>query len=456
MQAAEGEQTWRIRGSCRSNDENTAQGVCQACDDKTEYILIDALQHLHTNDVISETHPIPQRAKEDPCFAWLEHTTIPENNRYFEELAAELGKFRDDLDRIWTLCRNLHLFIARPTVSQEGKRGDNAEQGHGSSNQGSSSDSQSSESLKGLSGSNDKKRFKSPALPGSLLQAFEHIITLFSLEARALVLMMRDSESTRVFRDGPAFRARREYEIVAHKATQCLLRSRDNLVRSIIEEDDNAVRLGAVGPEYIVILALSNLQTGIYCHKKESERHQVSTSTGIEIRIGSERRVETFSSSIDESKEKTAEVAKKKPRTQLVPRDLVALYKEHASALDFSASIDPQRRAFLAIRAFEEELKAIRRVAALQYHSLEDMLRIIEPRSFRSIAMERLTRFTFEQTVGVRAKRERMRERDEIREMQDLMADLRQRVVEGIEVLDEGHEKAIRVFTLVTLFFLPL
>lgn len=455
MQAAEGEQSWRIRGSCRRNEETAAQGVCQACDDKAEYTLIDALQHLHTNDLISESHPIPQRAREDACFAWLEHTKIPGDNAHFNDLAAELEKFRDDLDGIWTLCRNLHLFIARPGVSQEGKRGDSTEQSH-HSNQGSSSDSQSSESLKGVSASNIKKQSQAPALPGSLLQAFEHIITLFSLEARALVLMMRDSESTRVFSDGPAFRARREYEIVAHKATQCIIRSRDNLVRSIIEEDDDAVRLGAVGPEYIVILANSNLQTGIYCHKKDSERHQVSTSTGIEIRIGTERRVETFSSSIDETKEQTSEAAKKKTRTQLVSTDLIALYKEHASALDFSASIDPQRRAFLAIRAFEEELKAIRRVAAIQYHSVEDMLRIIEPRSFRSMAMERLTRFAFEQTVGVRAKRERMRERDEIREMQELMADLRQRVVEGIEVLDEGHEKAIRVFTLVTLFFLPL
>lgn len=404
----------------------------------------------------SETHPIPERAKEDPCVAWLEHTKIPGDNPHFDGLESELVKFRDDLDRVWALSRDLHLFIASPQVSQKGERGGNTEQSHRNSNQGNSSDSQSSQSLKRLSRSNDEERFKTPALPGSLLQAFEHIITLFSLEARALVLMMRDSESARVVRDGPAFRARKEYEMVLDKVTHCLINSRDNLVRSIIEEDDNAVRLGAVGPVYIAILAISNLQTGIFCHKKAApERYQISTSTGIGIRIGTERRVQTFSSGIDES-QKAGEAEKKKSRAQLVSPDLIAMYKEHARALHFSASIDPQRRAFLAIRALEEELKAIRGVAALQYHGLEDMLRIMEPRSFRSFARERLTRFALEQTVGERAKRERMRERDEIREMQDLMADLRQQVVEGIEVLDEGHEKAIRVFTLVTLFFLPL
>ncbi len=36
------------------------------------------------------------------------------------------------------------------------------------------------------------------------------------------------------------------------------------------------------------------------------------------------------------------------------------------------------------------------------------------------------------------------------------LADLRQRVIENIEVLDEGHGKAVRVFTLVAPFFLPL
>jgi hypothetical protein len=45
---------------------------------------------------------------------------------------------------------------------------------------------------------------------------------------------------------------------------------------------------------------------------------------------------------------------------------------------------------------------------------------------------------------------------DEVRELYNSTEALRERVKQTLEIMDEGHGKAIRVFTFVTVFFLPM
>lgn len=65
-------------------------------------------------------------------------------------------------------------------------------------------------------------------------------------------------------------------------------------------------------------------------------------------------------------------------------------------------------------------------------------------------------RFSLKNALLSRLKAEKNREMRDVDDIRHGLADLRQTVIGSIEVLDEGHSKAIRVFTLVTLFFLPL
>lgn len=144
------------------------------------------------------------------------------------------------------------------------------------------------------------------------------------------------------------------------------------------------------------------------------------------------------------------------PSAQATLLNVVMLYREHARALAVSASIDPQRRVFLAIRAFEEDLEAIQEIWDMQGHCLGNMIRVTDPLSFRVTNKERQTRFPLEEKLLKRLGEDKANESQNVKVMMEKLRDLRGTVVESIEVLDEGHTRAIRIFTLVTLFFLPL
>ncbi len=59
--------------------------------------------------------------------------------------------------------------------------------------------------------------------------------------------------------------------------------------------------------------------------------------------------------------------------------------------------------------------------------------------------------------LHLEATRQKLSQRElEVRALMDCARNLRENLVQTLEILEEDHTKAIRVFTIVTLFFLPL
>lgn len=474
-------------------------GHCQACSDKTEYSLVDALEHLHASSAFPRSHAIPERPHEDPCIVWLQHIDNPRTHRQFSDLLANLQDFNEDLKQISELSRELHLSVARPRIQArvsvgEGDRRDsrgtttkNSSLHHGE-NGGGSSSSRHAAAVKDETAHNGhvpnghkeppprsshaaSSSETTPALPGSLLDSFECILTLFTVQARVVVLRMREFDHGKTW-TRRAFKAEKECITLVGRVTAYLERAKQDLILSIVAKDHKSVRLGAVGPEYITGMLISNVQTGVFrLGAAGSSRVMMESMAGTTaggggggelLRRGTRRSLVTWTDDFGQKEASTATQRSAQPGaaaagTQAATSlDFLALYTEHARALEFSASVNPRRRAFLAIRALEDELRAIKSICALQLHCLDNTIRTMDPLSFRVTDREREVRFPLELKVLLDSKGDRQRETEDLAVMLEWMGDLRQRVIESIEVLDEGHGKAIRVFTLVTLFFLPL
>lgn len=470
MHGPEREQSWRIRGSCHLRGETTE--TCEACYRGTEYTLVDALKHLHAEGT-SPAHEIPERPDEDPCTVWLQNSKMPEGHAAFRELTYHLEVFLDDLKTTLERLKELHLFIARPGVgldtpaeimngSAQRDGESNGEQNSGSNAGKSDNAPESTRKNQANQTSNtnrelqiSKQKSATPALPISLLRSFENIMTLFAIQARAIVLTNRRAlnESSWGKRE---FKARNAYVSVLKAVMECLERSKQDLLQSIAAEGGKTVRLGAVGPEYIVGMIMANVQPGVFRSGVGScDVPRKFIGLGGELRRGTRRRVVTWTDDPDMGN-KTRELSDRQKDTEMMTLDLIALYTEHARAISFSATMHPQRHAFLAIRAFEEELRAIHRIYDTQWHTVVNYGKVTRSDSFPVSDEERRTRSLLESGLVVRNMRDRRRDMEELQKMLDWMEELRQRVIESIEVLDEGHGKAIRVFTLVTLFFLPL
>ncbi|KAJ3490413.1 hypothetical protein NLG97_g5786 [Lecanicillium saksenae] len=447
MHAQDSEQSWQVRGFCRLRGGAPAQETCHACEVGAEYTLVDALEHLHAGKMSSEAHEIPQRPDEDPCTVWLQPSKTPTENVVLSELIHNLQMFSDNLKTTLDHVKELHLFIAHPGG---GMNGHAEKQSSSAEPDGNADGKMNSEQQPGRS------KPATPALPISLLRAFEHIVTLFAVQARNTVLTMRRTENETKWRKREG-QARRAQALLMNVVKEYLERSKQDLIQSIAAECGKAVRLGAVGPEYIAGMVMVNVQPGVFRSGAGcSDVPRAFVDPGRDLRMGTRRRVVTWTEDPDGGDKACGEPPDGQKRAEMMSLDLIALYTEHARALTFSATMRPQRQAFFAIRAFEEELRAIHRLYNTQRHSVTNFGRVTNSDSFPVTNRERKARFALESGLVRRSIKDRKRDMDELEYMLDWMRELRQRVIESIEVLDEGHGKAIRVFTLVTLFFLPL
>jgi hypothetical protein len=89
-------------------------------------------------------------------------------------------------------------------------------------------------------------------------------------------------------------------------------------------------------------------------------------------------------------------------------------------------------------------------------NNMWNMQKILDPDSCRITNQERKGRFSLENNALQHGIKKRTDVCEEVNKLKGLTEDLVAKVKSDIEVLDEGHGNAIRVFTLVTLFFLPL
>lgn len=137
-------------------------------------------------------------------------------------------------------------------------------------------------------------------------------------------------------------------------------------------------------------------------------------------------------------------------------QDLVQVYRRYLSVLRGQASRRPQRRVFLDIQGFQEELDALKALTDTQISVAEKYLSLLYPGSFRVTNTARLERYGAEYELWKKVDEILEHRWAELDRLTQQSRRLKDDVKQAIEILEEDHGKAIRVFTVVTLFFLPM
>ncbi|KAK2013408.1 hypothetical protein LZ32DRAFT_256806 [Colletotrichum eremochloae] len=199
-------------------------------------------------------------------------------------------------------------------------------------------------------------------------------------------------------------------------------------------------------------MAILNMQSGAFRIGAGSS-NLPSNFAGVseEKLIGKQRKVVIWTD--DAEQPNNTKPGAPPPTTSL---DILALYEHHVQALRVDATLRPQRRSFLAIRALEEELAALDTLKRTQWWQLYYMDAIYSPNSYQVVDKKRIGRYRAEAKLTDQAVEKIQLGITEIRNLSLVGNKLRCQVREDLDVLDEGHGYAIRVFTLVTLIFLPL
>lgn len=426
-------QTWVIRGSCqelpgaKSEQQNER---CEDCDSRKEYEFLEALKHIHTKrpDI---NHDAPDWPCEDRCAVWLEPTKVPRHNDRLSILMIDLQRFRDDLDTIIARATHLHQLFHR---KQNRVRTEDAV----------NSTVQGPDPGAAITGSNAEMPNQlepapqpTPAgLPRSILKAFKIVIILFMIKSKVYHAMIRGDEDpgfAQSLKIIPGWKNKR-YDVALKGILRALHSAHGDLILNLTQNNAATIRLSAVGTECLAAQCMMNVQRGVLAMPPHTRTDQVETDESLR----------------SDRTRPTRNLAEK------MPEDVILRYANHLAKLELKARLKPQRGAFLEIRALEDELKALQQVNSMQEQSVFNLIRVLDPDAFRVTNAARRTRFTVEQAALRRGGRVLATDRANISRLIWRAENLRKVVKENIEVLDEGHGKAIRAFTLVTLFFLPL
>ena len=91
-----------------------------------------------------------------------------------------------------------------------------------------------------------------------------------------------------------------------------------------------------------------------------------------------------------------------------------------------------------------------------QHNLLVDYLKVLNPQSFRSTTEARISLFDLELNLIEQGIRRHFQRKGEFLQLQEHVQRLIEKTKTSVEINDDDHGKAILVFTIVTLVFLPL
>lgn len=251
-----------------------------------------------------------------------------------------------------------------------------------------------------------------PRLPRDLVDAFETLLCLYVLTAKQLSLFNRLS--------APGFHSRRDRERLRRLEDYCpqvyvqvksllSLVKTDILINENVDGGDDTLGIQAIGARFLI----AALATTVQNRGTPSSREITSKTT-----------------------------------TRATPQ-FMEMYEKCKHNIQFQMSRRPQKRGFVTIHHLEEELRALCCVVDSQRYILLQCLT-----ADKKVLAHEPGRPEIEYTMKQVARLEsRTRE---VERLQKEIAALKLRVGQTIDVLEEDHGKAIRVFTVVTLFFLPL
>jgi Mg2+ and Co2+ transporter CorA len=260
-----------------------------------------------------------------------------------------------------------------------------------------------------------------PILPRSISHAFRQVMQAFILRSKVLSLMTRQKAVSRSPSHGKDLSKRISDKIHELQGLE------NNAIRQTLSLLDHAKR----------DIFLSGNTPG------DIERRQPQ-SVGAEL---------LALALICESQNLLLETNAATPQHE---ENTIALYRRYTSKLHYQANRRPQKRVFLDIHDLEEELDALSTVLGHQKDCLDKFTKSISPETLRLTTATRLTQNKVESWVKDDHLRQLEMREKEIENMKTRSRFLKEQVKQTIEILEEDHGKAIRVFTIVTLFFLPL
>ncbi|OTA54642.1 hypothetical protein K449DRAFT_469323 [Hypoxylon sp. EC38] len=253
-----------------------------------------------------------------------------------------------------------------------------------------------------------------PFLPERVFYAFQEIMSMYILTSRQLSYINRvdapqsDNEKRQV---GFYWRRIRSFESDAQaafaRACELLENSKADIILSgITTRSPDTLGIESVGPHFLAIALAANLQN--------------------------------------------------RPLLPNTDTDAVQVYDEYTSKLRYQAYRRPRRRVFLEIHRLQEDLEALQNVILSQLQVLENYKRLLSPGSYRVTDSSRKGLFRIESRYIDSQMHKLLNKSDELRVQRERTNYLKEQVKQAIEILEENHGKAIRVFTIVTVFFLPL
>ncbi|OQE43405.1 hypothetical protein PENCOP_c003G02763 [Penicillium coprophilum] len=142
--------------------------------------------------------------------------------------------------------------------------------------------------------------------------------------------------------------------------------------------------------------------------------------------------------------------------SQSNPVNLLEIYREYVRTLQFKVTQNPHRRLLQEIYLVREELEIIQKASERQRLVLANYLSVINPRSFRITTESRISSFELEKARVNKLISQLNTELGGISLLNVKLDSLANQTRSGIDVRQEDQGKAILVFTIVTVVFMPL
>ncbi|KAI9368695.1 hypothetical protein BJX61DRAFT_203959 [Aspergillus egyptiacus] len=136
--------------------------------------------------------------------------------------------------------------------------------------------------------------------------------------------------------------------------------------------------------------------------------------------------------------------------------NLVHTYRDYVLRLQFKAGQHPHRRLLQDIYLVREELQIIRRISGDQRLALTNYRKVLDPSSFRITTQSRVSSFQLEKARLNALISKIDADSALIDGLLERLDSLATQTRNGVDVQQEDHGKAILVFTVVTVIFMPL
>ncbi|KIW13864.1 hypothetical protein PV08_06644 [Exophiala spinifera] len=136
--------------------------------------------------------------------------------------------------------------------------------------------------------------------------------------------------------------------------------------------------------------------------------------------------------------------------------NLLGMYKDHIGRLDFQVKHHPRRRLRKDIVHFREEIRTVQQIINEQSDMITQFCRTLRPASFKVTSPQRVEQHKLEEQALEHVQSLGRSNRQVYDRHTRKLKRLEQEVLEGVEIEQDDHGKAILVFTIVTVVFLPL